>query len=147
MSNNKGHHFGPSVGDFIAPDQLKEIMAFATGPTTLQDKLRLFDKLSEEHMVSDKRNPERKTRRSRLGGYVNNIFNTTLILPTVGRWQQIAKAIKFGKTYLQENPAVSVYYAVFMGAAQEYREWQALVGGLTEEQQLDIVKGDESVQS
>lgn len=145
MSNNNQRQFrGMSVGDFIPPDQLKQIKEFATGPQTLEGKLQLFTKLAQEHEVSNPRNGGRKDRRSRLGSFINKMFNTELPLPSTGRRQQIGKAIKFAKEYLQENPATSVYGAAAMGAALEYREWMALVGDLKPEQQLAILNSEET---
>lgn len=143
-NNNKPRQSfrGASVGDFLAPDQLKTIKEFALGPQTLEGKLQLYVKLSTEHEVSNPKAQGRKDRRSRLGGFINKMFNTELVLPSVGRRQQIGKAIKYGKDYLTDNPTVSVYFAAAMGAAQEYREWQALIGDLQPEQQMAILNSE-----
>lgn len=137
--NQKSDYRGATVGDFLAPDQLASIKQFAQGPVTLEGKLKLFKQLSVEHEVVSH---GRKDKRSRLGSFVNKMFNTQLALPSTGRRQQIGKAIKFGQEYLIENPTVSVYYAAAMGAAIEYREWMTLVGDLKPEQQLAILNQD-----
>lgn len=136
---------GASIGDFITTDQLEIIKSHALGPLTIEEKLEYFRKLTVEYTVT---NPKTnyKTRRSRLGQFINKIYNTELVLPSAGRWQQIQKAIKAAKEYLIDNPEVSVYYAAAAGAAIEYREWQAEVGGMTEEQQMSAVTSEASVQ-
>lgn len=145
MSNNQRREYrGATVGDFIPPDQLSEIKKFALGPVTLEGKLKLFAQLAQEHEVPNPRDPKRKDRRSKLGSFVNKMFNTELVLPSVGRRQQIGKAIKFAKEYLTEHPDVSVYHAVAMGAALEYREWMQLVGDLQPEQQLSIMNSEDA---
>jgi len=73
------------------------------------------------------------------------MFNTEIVLPSTGRRQQIGKAIKFGKEYLQDHSDVSVYYAAAMGAALEYREWMACIGGLSEAQQLAVLNNDQEI--
>lgn len=142
QNNQNRQYSGASVGDFVAPDQLKTIRDFALGPQTLEGKLTLFNKLAAEHEVTNPKNSNRKERRSRLGTFINKLFNTELVLPSVGRRQQIGKAIKFAKEYLTEHPEISVYYAAAMGAAIEYREWIALVGDLKPEQQMAILNDD-----
>jgi|SRR5271157_1136574 len=139
MGQNNKQYRGATVGEFIPADQLKAIKEFALGPQTIEGKLTLFAKLAQEHEVVNPRDKNRKDRRSRLGSFINKMFNTELVLPSTGRRQQIGKAIKFAKEYLIENPTVSVYYAAAMGAALEYREWMACVGGLSEEQQMTIL--------
>ena len=137
MSDNKRQYRGASLADFVPEDQLAKIREFALGPQTLEDKLTLFNKLAQEHEVT---NPSgRKDRRSRLGSFVNRLFNTEFILPSSGRRQQIGKAIKYAKEYLIDNPEASVYFATTMGAAQEYREWMAAIGDLQPEQQMAIL--------
>jgi hypothetical protein len=140
--SNKQQYRGAVVADFIPADQLAKIKEFAMEPRTLKDKLALFDKYATEHEVPNPNNTKRKDRRSRLGSFVNKMFNSQLVLPQVGRRQQIGKAIKFAKTYLIEHPEVSVYYATGMGAAIEYREWMDLVGDLNPEQQLSIMNSE-----
>jgi len=139
MSQNNRQWRGASVGDFIAPDQMEEIKKYAQGPQTLEGKLDLYNRLAAEHEVTNPHNPGRKDKRSRLGSFINKMFNSELVLPSTGRRQQIGKAIKYGKDYLTDHPEVSVYYAAGMGAAEEYREWMALVGDLKPEQQLAIL--------
>lgn len=142
MNNKQTQYRGAAVADFIPADQLAKIKAFATEPRTIEDKLALFNRYAAEHEVVNPNNPKRKDRRSRLGTFINKMFNSQLVLPQVGRRQQIGKAVKFAKEYLIENPTVSVYYAAGMGAALEYREWMDLVGDLNPEQQLSILNSD-----
>jgi hypothetical protein len=143
MSQNNRPYRGASVGDFIPPEQLEQIKQYAQGPQTLEGKMDLYNRLAAEHEVTNPQHPGRKDKRSRLGSFINKMFNSELVLPSVGRRQQIGKAIKYGKDYLQEHPEVSVYYAAGMGAAEEYREWMALVGDLKPEQQLAILATEE----
>jgi hypothetical protein len=147
MSNNQKEYRGAKVGDFIAPDQLERIKQYALGPQTLEGKLALYNKLAAEHEVVNPRDPKRKDRRSKLGTFINKLFNTQMELPAVGRRQQIGKAIKFGKEYLKENPGASVYFAAAMGAAEEYREWMALIGDLKPEDQLAIMNSEAAEES
>lgn len=141
--NSQKQYRGATVGDFIAPDQLEKIKAYAQGPQTLEDKLALYNKLALEHEVVNPRDPKRKDRRSRLGSFINKLFNTQMVLPAIGRRQQIGKAVKFGKEYLKDNPAASIYFAGAMGAAEEYREWMATgIGDLQPEQQLAIINSE-----
>jgi hypothetical protein len=128
--------------EFISPDELAKIKQFAKGPQTLEYKLSLFAKYTVEYEVPNARIPGRKDRRCRLGTFINKLFNTQLVLPAVGRRQQIGKAIKFAKEYLIEHPECAIYYAAAMGAAQEYREWMAAVGELQPEQQMAILDAE-----
>jgi hypothetical protein len=145
MSQNNRQYRGATVAEFIPQDQLEEIKKFALGPQTLEGKLALYAKYATEHEVANPKDPKRKDRRSRLGSFINKMFNTELVLPSTGRRQQIGKAIKFGKEYLQDHSDVSVYYAAAMGAAMEYREWMACVGGLSEAQQLAVLNNDQEI--
>jgi len=144
MGQNRQYH-GATVAEFLPLDQLEEIKKFALGPQTLEGKLALYAKYAMEHEVANPKDPKRKDRRSRLGSFINKMFNTELVLPSTGRRQQIGKAIKFGKEYLQDHPEVAVYYAAAMGAAMEYREWMACVGGLSEAQQLSVLNSDQEI--
>lgn len=137
MSNNQRQHRGASFADFIPADQLAKIKEYATGPQTLEGKLELFNRLAQEHEVVLPGG--RKDRRSRLGSFINKLFNSEFVLPTTGRRQQIGKAVKFAKEYLIEYPEASVYYAAAMGAAEEYREWMAMIGDIEPEQQMAIL--------
>lgn len=139
MPQNNRQYRGATVGDFIPPDQLALIKKFAEAPPTLEGKLALYNKLAAEHEVINPHQPGRKEKRSKLGTFINKLFNTEIVLPAMGRRQQIGKAIKFGKDYLIDHPEVSVYHAAAWGAAEEYREWMALVGDLQPEQQLAIM--------
>jgi hypothetical protein len=131
---------GATVAEFIPLEQLEKIKAFAMGPQTIGGKVELYDKYSTEYEVVNKYNPKWKNRRCKLGMFINDLFNSQLELPTVGRRQQIGNAIKFGRAYLIDNPDSSIYHAAAMGAAQEYREWMNLVGDLSPEQQMAILK-------
>lgn len=132
--------------EFISPDELKKIKKVAQEGKTLQGKLRLYDGLAQEYEIPHPRYQNVKSKRSKLGMFVNKLFSTQegLILPIVGRRQQIGCAIKYGKAYLIENPEVGIYFAAAMGAAQEYREWMASIGDLTEEQQTNIINSERS---
>lgn len=145
MSKNqsRGHEF--NIRDHIDQDSLAKILEFAKGPTDVEGKLKLYQKLSTNQKVNLPGG--RVDYRSRLGSFINKLFNTELVLPSTGRRQQIGNAVKYGETYLRENPDVSVYFAATMGAAQEYREWQDLVGGLKPEQQIATMSSGDSTEA
>lgn len=126
----------------IDPKQLEKIKAFATGPKTVEEKLDLYDRYSTEYEVVNQYNPKWKSHRCKLGMFIHELFNGQLKLPIVGRRQQIGNAIKLGRLYLIDHPDSSVYNAAGMGAAIEFRDWMNLVGDLSPEQQLAILKID-----
>ena len=109
-------------------------MEFAKEPVGLEEKLKLFTKLSTNHQVTLPGG--RKVGRCRLGSFVNNLFNNQMILPTTGRYQQIGNALRHAEAYLRDNPEAPIYYATAMGAALEYREWLSLGEEPSSEQQM-----------
>jgi hypothetical protein len=142
MSRNQQQHpYEINIKSFLDAETLEKIKQFAQEPVTLEDKLKLFIKLSTNHQVTL---PGGRTDyRSRLGSFINKLFNSEMILPSTGRRQQIGNAIKFAEAYLRENPKASIYHATTMGAAEEYKEWMTLVGDLKPEHQLAIMNQPE----
>jgi hypothetical protein len=148
MNNNKNNQVNGRqqtrfpMAQVIPPSQLEEILNYAKDPQTLEDKLKLFDRYCVDYEVVNTHTGF-KSRRSKLGTFINDLFKTKLLLPIGQRRYQIAMAIKFARFYLIENPDVSIYFATAMGAADEYREWMASVGDLKPEQQMAILASDE----
>jgi|SRR5208282_1524178 len=139
MSKTNQRHQGYEVNikNFLDAETLAKIKEFATEPVTLEGKLKLFTKLSTNRQVN--LGGGRTDYRSQLGSFINKLFNSEMVLPSTGRRQQIGTALKFAEVYLRENPESSIYHAAAMGAAEEYREWQILVGDLKPEQQMAIM--------
>lgn len=142
MNDNRQQHHGAALEDFIPKDELQKILDYAREPQTIEGKLQLFDKLTKEYPVVNPRYPNRTDRRSRAGTFINRMFNTQLELPSIGRRQQIGKAVKFAREYLIEQPQASLYFALAMGAAEEYKEWHALIGDLKPAQQMAILNSE-----
>ena len=129
---------GAPIAQFIGVDKFQEIVEYAKDPQTAEAKLKLYDRLSSDHEIVNV-NTGHKSWGSTLGGHINIIFHSDLPLPGAQRRHQILQALKFGRTYLVENPEASVYFAATMGAAEEYREWMATIGDLQPEQQKSII--------
>jgi hypothetical protein len=142
MKNNRVRFQGAPIAQFIPPDQLAEILNYARDPQTLDDKLKLFDRLCVNYEIVNEYTGF-KSRRSKLGTFINDLFKVEMVLPLSQRRYQIVMALKFARLYLIENPNVSIYYATVMGAADEYREWMASVGDLKPEQQIAIMNSQE----
>ena len=144
MSKSERHqpNYEINIKSFLDAETLEKIRQFAQEPVTLEDKLKLFVKLSTNHQVT--LSGGRTDYRSRLGSFVNKLFNSEMTLPSTGRRQQIGNAIKYAEAYLRGNPEVSIYYATAMGAAEEYKEWMTLVGDLKPEQQLSIMNSPDT---
>jgi len=138
VKNIRKSFSGAPMAQFLPPDQLAEILNYAKDPQSLEDKLKLFDRLSIDYEVINTHTGY-KSRRSKLGAYINELFKTELLLPIDQRRYQITMALKFARLYLIENPTASIYYATTMGAAEEFREWMASVGDLKPEQQMAIL--------
>lgn len=139
MSNNKERH-ELKVRDFLDPESLATILQFAKEPTDIESKIRLFGKYATNQKVNLPGG--RVDYRSKIGSFINKLFNSELVLPSTGRRQQIGNAVKYAESYLREHSEVAIYYAAAMGAAQEYREWMDLVGGLKPEQQIAIMNSE-----
>jgi hypothetical protein len=137
-NDNRGHEL--KIRDYIDEDSLKAILEFAKEPADLDGKLRLFTKYATNTKVNLPGG--RVDYRSRIGSFINKLFNSELTLPSTGRRQQIGNAVKYAEVYLREHSEVAIYYAAAMGAAQEYREWMDLVGGLKPEQQIAIMSSE-----
>ena len=130
-------NYDVNIKSYLDEETLERLRQFAKEPITLEDKLALFAKLAANHQV--KLQGGRTDYRSRLGTFINKLFNSELRLPSTCRRQQIGNAIKFAEVYLREHPEVSIYLAAAYGAAAEYKEWITTVGDLKPEQQLSIM--------
>jgi hypothetical protein len=141
MNNHQHENTGAKIKDFVSPERLKQIVDYARAPQTLEDKVRIYDKLATEYEVTFRTGW--KVRRSHLGIFINTLFSTSMPLSRDYRHQQIEQAIKKGREYLEEMPEAAIYFAAAMGAAEEYREWTALFGGLNPEQQMAALEANE----
>lgn len=124
-----------NIADMINKDELNRLVEFANSPMTLDEKLASWDRQVQEvntpHPVT-----KRIVKRSILGTYALEAFTKGQFkLPNCASMHtQIKAALQHGRTYLKDNPEVSIFYALSAGISIAFREWKALVSDMTEEE-------------
>ena len=104
MGQNNRQYHGATVAEFLPQDQLEAIKKFAQEPQGLEEKLNLYAQYATEHEVANPKDPKRKDRRSRLGSFINKMFNTELVLPSTAGASRSAKQSSSGRNISRTTP-------------------------------------------